>query len=542
MEWLNQIISSLGLSLSWPDRFFWIALFDILLVYYLVYRGLLLLKGTKAVRMLLGLLLIIAAYFMSKQFGLQTFSWLLDQFFSSFILVVLIVFQEDLRRGLSRVGINPFQRGGRLSEDDISGLDEIVKASNVLSTKKIGALIVIEREGDIRDYVQEGTALDAVISEELLFSLFLPYSPLHDGAAVIHQGRVTRAGCFLPLTQNPEISRHLGTRHRAAIGLTEATDALVIVVSETDGQISLCRDGQIVRGLGPSALYNELLAALWPRAKVAEHQSASPEAKAAEKKPDPKPAEKKPEAKAAEKKPDPKPAAKPFRPTEELKKSFKSEIRTTTNDGRKPTETRLKPFIAPEPPRSPVPNQKKEESSETKKTDEIKFDLRKTEEVKIDPKKLDELKADQDALSDIPSSAALSSHQHENPALPSSKAHDSNSPENKTDPTPKTTEHAKTNENKPAEKTTEGRSLDEPRPSETKHTSKSPEEKVESKNPLKRSSDDIKFDIRKTEAITIDPKKLDELRADEESFEKERQKADSSPNTDDPAPENKPAS
>ncbi len=381
-EWLLQITANLGLGLAWPDRFFWVALFDILLVYYLLYRGLLLLKGTKAVRMLLGLLLVMASYFVARQFGMQTFSFILDQFFNSFILVILIIFQDDLRRGLSRVGINPFHRGARLSEEEMSGLDEMVKAVNVLSTKKVGALIVIERAADIRDHVQEGTPIDAVISEELLFSLFLPYSPLHDGAAVLHQGRIVRAGCFLPLTQNPEISKHLGTRHRAAIGLTESTDALVIVVSETDGKISLCRDGKISRGLDPSALYNEVLAALWPRApQLLEHKSLSPEAK----QPDKKAADKK----AADKKPaeppkipvttrveplkdfdthaalpttaSPTPTTgqpnntnnsntrlKPFKPKQETKKSFQSEIRTTTSDSGKQTDTRLKPLMITE--------------------------------------------------------------------------------------------------------------------------------------------------------------------------------------------------
>ncbi len=379
-EWLLQFTTNLGLTLAWPDRFFWVALFDILLVYYLLYRGLLLLKGTKAVRMLLGLLLVVASYFVSRQFGMQTFSFILDQFFNSFILVILIIFQDDLRRGLSRVGINPFQRGVRLSEEEMAGLDEMVKAVNVLSTKKVGALIVIERAADIRDHVQEGTPIDAVISEELLFSLFLPYSPLHDGAAVLHQGRIVRAGCFLPLTQNPEISKHLGTRHRAAIGLTESTDALVVVVSETDGKISLCRDGKITRGLDPSALYNEVLAALWPRApQLLEQKSLSPEAKAAEKKPaEKKAAEKKPadppkipvttrvepfkdvETQSAlptspptSSAPNPNPnnsntRLKPFKPKQETKKSFQSEIRTTTSDSGKHTDTRLKPLMITE--------------------------------------------------------------------------------------------------------------------------------------------------------------------------------------------------
>jgi len=149
-----------------------------------------------------------------------------------------------------------------MSERELTGLDEVVKATASLSTKKIGALMVLEREADIMAHIQEGTALDAAISEELLFSLFLPYSPLHDGAVVINKGRIARAGCFLPLTQSAAVDKKLGTRHRAAIGLAEETDALIIVVSETNGQISLCQEGKIRRGLDQAALFNELLSVL----------------------------------------------------------------------------------------------------------------------------------------------------------------------------------------------------------------------------------------------------------------------------------------
>ncbi|MCB9641359.1 MAG: TIGR00159 family protein [Myxococcales bacterium] len=388
-EWLQQIISNLGLTLSWPDRFFWVALIDILLVYYLVYRGLLLLKGTKAVRMLLGLLLAVVSYFLARQFGMQTFSFILDQFFNSFFLVLLIIFQDDLRRGLSRVGINIFTRGARLSDEEMAGLDEMVKAASVLSTKKVGALMVIERDADIRDYIQEGTPLDAVISEELLFSLFLPYSPLHDGAAVLHQGRIVRAGCFLPLTQNPEISKHLGTRHRAAIGLTESTDALVVVVSETDGKISLCRDGKISRGLDPSALYNEVLSALWPRApQLTEARSTPIEVKTEEKKNNSRPPAEAPKVPTTTRVESIKPAAsaspattsnnsntrlKPFKPKQDGKKTFQSEIRTTTSDSGKHTDTRLKPLMITETTWSARSEEKKNASeSSPARLDEIK--------------------------------------------------------------------------------------------------------------------------------------------------------------------------
>ncbi len=243
----------------------WIAIADIVLVYVLIYRGLLLLRGTKAVRTLFGLLLLVIFYTIFKIMGLQTITWIFDQFFNSFVLVVLILFQDEIRRALSRMGINIVSRE-QLTEEAKEGVNRIVKAVGNLSTSKIGALIVLEREANVRDYIQEGTQLNSEIVEELLYSIFLPYSPLHDGAVLINNNKVISAGCFLPLTQNPSISKNLGTRHRAAIGLTESTDAIVVVVSETDGKISLCLDGVLNRGLDVSSLNNQLLALLDPRA------------------------------------------------------------------------------------------------------------------------------------------------------------------------------------------------------------------------------------------------------------------------------------
>ena len=262
---MNDFIQHLlgGFSFYGADRSVWIVVLDLLFVYYLLYRTLLLLKGTKAVSMFLGLLLLLVVYFAAQFFGLQTFSWLLGGFFNSFILVVLILFQEDLRRALAQVGINPFGRSS-IGESDLAALEEIKRSVTDLSNKDIGALIVLQREADVMQHIQGGVELDATPSAELLFSVFIPYSPIHDGAVLIQNGRVSRAGCFLPLTQRLDISKHLGTRHRAAIGMSELTDALVVVVSETDGQISLCVDGEIRRGLDPSALYNELLTILSP--------------------------------------------------------------------------------------------------------------------------------------------------------------------------------------------------------------------------------------------------------------------------------------
>lgn len=235
-----------------------ISLLEIFLVYILVYYILLGLKGKRAGRSILGLLILIIAYIISKIIQLQVITWIFDQFFNYFALVILILFREDVQRLLTRLSINIMSTEA-FSEEEQTSFNQIVKAVGALSASKIGALIVITGKANLQDHIQVGTPIDSMVVEELIYSLFLPYSPLHDGALIIHQNRIERAGCFLPLTQNPSISKNLGTRHRAAIGLSETTDAIVIVVSETDGKISLCYDGAIQRGIDTSHLYNELL-------------------------------------------------------------------------------------------------------------------------------------------------------------------------------------------------------------------------------------------------------------------------------------------
>jgi uncharacterized protein (TIGR00159 family) len=236
-------------------------LLDIGLVSYLIYRTLLLIKGTRAVRMLVGILLLIVLFFLSKDqyLSLPTLNWLLDQFIASFIIIVIVVFQEDIRRALSEVGRNPIVQAGRSVESE-GLIGEIVGAVVRLSSHKIGALIAIERDGDLSTYTEEGIALDAEVSAELLFSLFSnkQYNPLHDGAVIIQKGRVSHAACFLPLTVSPNVSRDLGTRHRAAIGLSEETDACVIAVSEETGTISVALFGELTRGYDEASL-GELL-------------------------------------------------------------------------------------------------------------------------------------------------------------------------------------------------------------------------------------------------------------------------------------------
>jgi diadenylate cyclase len=240
-------------------------LLDIGIVAFIIYRIILLIKGTRAVQMLLGLAVILIVYVASQVAGLYTLHWLLDNFLSSIILVIVVLFQNEIRRALIHVGRNPFFADLSYREET-EVMEELVQASVSLANKRIGALIVIERETGLKDFLEVGTEIDAKVSSDLITSIFLPYSPIHDGALVIQQGRLKRAGCFLPLSQSPDISKALGTRHRAAIGLTELVDAVAIVVSEETGKISVVVGGRITRDLDSTTLRRVLKRLLEPRA------------------------------------------------------------------------------------------------------------------------------------------------------------------------------------------------------------------------------------------------------------------------------------
>jgi uncharacterized protein (TIGR00159 family) len=234
---------------------------DCLLVYYLIYRMLLLIKGTRAVQMVVGLIIVLVLFFVSREevLNLTTVNWILDKFVSYFILVLIVLFQPDIRRGLSEMGRNPLMLGlGQ--RQALSLLDEVTNAACRLSSRGIGALIVLEREADLRRYCEDAVEVDAKVTAQNLFAIFLPSyeNPLHDGAVVIRQGRISHAGCFLPLTENPNIDKQFGTRHRAAIGLCETTDAVVVVVSEETRAISVAFGGQLIRGLDGPKLKAEL--------------------------------------------------------------------------------------------------------------------------------------------------------------------------------------------------------------------------------------------------------------------------------------------
>jgi diadenylate cyclase len=217
---------------------------DIVLVYYLFYRLLLIIKGTRAFQMLVGIGLIVLVLIASELLEFHTLDWLIHSFWSQIVIAVVILFQPEIRNTLARVGRRGLFRSLSFVESS-KFIEEAVKASVSMANKRIGALIVLERDTDLTTIVEMGTELDAKVTKEILVSIFLPYSPIHDGAAIIRNGRIAAAGCFLPLTLSSNLSKALGTRHRAAVGLTEESDAVVIVVSEETGEISVVKNGAI---------------------------------------------------------------------------------------------------------------------------------------------------------------------------------------------------------------------------------------------------------------------------------------------------------
>lgn len=242
-------------------------LLDISIVAFIIYRIILLIKGTRAVQMLLGLAVILAVYLASRVGDLHTLNWFLSNFLSSIILVIVVIFQNDIRRALMHVGRNPFF-GGMTYREETEVIEELVKSCVALGSRKIGALLVIERETGINDLLESGTSIDARVESELIRAIFMPNSPIHDGALVLQQGRLKMAGCFLPLSQSSDISKALGTRHRAAIGLTELADAVAIIVSEETGKISVAVNGGMTRNLDATSLKKVLGRLLEPRKVV----------------------------------------------------------------------------------------------------------------------------------------------------------------------------------------------------------------------------------------------------------------------------------
>jgi len=243
----------------------WWDLVDILVVSILIYEVLKLIRGTRAVQMALGGGLLVGLYYVSRWMHLETVNWLIRNMVGYIVFAFIVLFQSDIRRALAHLGRAPFLRYLATPESLEDTVEELVVATSMLAQQRVGAIVAIERQIGLRNYIEGGIPLDAVLTYDLLLSIFQPSSPLHDGAAIVQEARVAAAACFLPLTVNPRLSKELGSRHRAAIGLTEENDSVAIVVSEETGNISIAVDGRIERGLDANLLRGRLRALLSQR-------------------------------------------------------------------------------------------------------------------------------------------------------------------------------------------------------------------------------------------------------------------------------------
>jgi len=259
MNWFN-------VALRRPPIDWWDVL-DILVVSVIIYEILKLIRGTRAVQMAIGAGVFVLVFYGSRWSHLETVNWLIRSLAGYVVVAVIVLFQADIRRGLAHLGRAPFFRYLAKAEAKEESIEELVVAAGMLSTQRIGAIIAIERQIGLRSYAEGGIPLDAVLTYDLLLSIFQPKSPLHDGAVIVQEDRIAAAACFLPLTVNPKLSKELGSRHRAAIGLTEENDAVAVVISEETGSISVIADGQIERGLTADHLRARLRSlVLQPRA------------------------------------------------------------------------------------------------------------------------------------------------------------------------------------------------------------------------------------------------------------------------------------
>jgi diadenylate cyclase len=237
---------------------------DILIVTALVYQLLLLIRGTRAVQLVTGVGILILAYGISRRLGLYTLQYVLQYLGVVIPIALLVIFQPELRRMLEQLGrggvlVSGFAPYGVGREEVIRMVNDVSRASRILGLRKIGALIVVERRTGLGDFIDTGVKVDAIVTVQLLISLFFPNSPLHDGAAIIRGNRVVAAGCLLPLSENPAVSKTLGTRHRAGLGVAEQGDAVAIIVSEETGTVTLAREGALLRGLSEEELKAALL-------------------------------------------------------------------------------------------------------------------------------------------------------------------------------------------------------------------------------------------------------------------------------------------
>ena len=229
-----------------------LSIVDIAIVAFIMYKILLLIRGTRAIQVAKGLVFLLIAAMVSNFVDLYTIRWLLEQLWPVLFVALVIIFQPELRRALEQLGRGQFfsrKTSSLATADVIHLIDEIISAIVSCAKTKTGFLLIIERETGLNDYIETGVPVDAVVSQEILLNIFAHSTPLHDGATIIRDDRIVAAACFLPLTDNPYINTAIGTRHRAAIGLSEVSDAIALVVSEETGIISMARDGKLVRYL-----------------------------------------------------------------------------------------------------------------------------------------------------------------------------------------------------------------------------------------------------------------------------------------------------
>ena len=260
MPWLTELLRRP--TIAWWD------LLDIAIVSFLVYELLLLIRGTRAAQMALSGGFLIGLFFLSRWLELETVNWVIRNLAGYVVFAIIVLFQSDIRRAMAHFGRAPLFRYFERAQSTDETIEEIVVAATNLASRRTGAIIVIERQIGLRNYIEGGIPLDAMVTYDLMASIFQPGSPLHDGAAIIQGDRVAAAACFLPLSVNPRVSRELGTRHRAALGLTEENDAVGVVVSEETGSIALVLDGDLQRGISPEALRTRLRSLLGERRRV----------------------------------------------------------------------------------------------------------------------------------------------------------------------------------------------------------------------------------------------------------------------------------
>lgn len=236
----------------------WWDLLDIAIVALVIYEVLKAIRGTRAIQMAVGSALLVLVFYISRFGHLQTVDWLIRNLLPYIVFAAIVLFQADIRRALAHLGRAPFFRYFLTQEGAEETIEELTVAASQLSAQRVGAIVVVERQIGLRNYVEAGLPVDAMLTYDLLLSIFQPKSPLHDGAVIVQNDRVAAAACFLPLTVNPQLARELGTRHRAAIGLTEENDSIAVVVSEETGRICIALDGKIEGPFDADGLRNRL--------------------------------------------------------------------------------------------------------------------------------------------------------------------------------------------------------------------------------------------------------------------------------------------